>query len=77
MRTSVFFVLMSLVAACGGNPCDEYVDLLCDCAETEDDCDDIKLAHENADADLQDECSAGLDQAEEDAETCSEDETEG
>ena len=76
MRSSVLFVLMSLVVACGGNPCDEYVDLLCDCGDA-DDCDGFKLAHENADADLQDECSAKLDQAEEDAQACSEDETEG
>jgi hypothetical protein len=76
MRSSVLFVLMSLVVACGGNPCDEYVDLLCDC-EDADECDADKLVYENADADLQDECSANLDQAEEDAQACSEDETEG
>jgi len=76
MRSSVLFVLMSLVVACGGNPCDEYVDLLCDCVD-EDECDGLKVSHEEADADLQDECSANLDQAEEDAEACSEDESEG
>ncbi len=76
MRSSVLFVLMSLVVACGGNPCDEYVDLLCDCVDA-DECDGLKVSHEEADADLQDECSASLDQAEEDAQACSEDETEG
>ena len=76
MRTSVLFVLMSLVAACGGNPCDEYVDLLCECAD-EEECDGLKLSHEDADSDLQDECSANLDEAEEEAQECSEEETEG
>ena len=76
MRSSVLLVLMSLVVACGGNPCDEYIDLLCECAD-EDECDGLKVSYEEADADLQDECSADLDQAEEDAEACSEDESEG
>jgi MFS family permease len=44
------------------------VDLLCDC-EDADECDADKLVYENADADLQDECSANLDQAEEDAQS--------
>ena len=77
VRTTLMFGLLSLAVACGGNPCDEYADLLCDCAEDEDTCDSYKLQFENADADQQDECSARLDEAEEASETCQEEEQEG
>ena len=70
MRATVSIVLLSLLAACGGNPCDEYVDYLCECDE--ENCDSFKTTYENADADIQDECSAQLDEAEEAAQTCSE-----
>ena len=69
MRTAVSIVLLSLLAACGGNPCDEYVDYLCECDE--ENCDSLKTTYENADSEVQDECSAQLDEAEELAETCS------
>ena len=77
VRTFGLIGLVSLAVACGGNPCDEYAELLCDCAETDDDCDGYRLQFENADADQQDECSARLDEAEADAETCQESEQEG
>lgn len=77
MRTTLMFGLLSLAAACGtGNPCDEYAELLCDCAEDDDMCDSYMATYENADADQQDECSARLDDAEAASEVCQEDEEE-
>ena len=70
MRTTVSIALLALLSACGGNPCDEYVDYLCECDE--ENCDSLQATYENADADVQDECSAQLDEAEEAAQTCSE-----
>ena len=70
MRTTVSIALLALLAACGGNPCDEYVDYLCECDE--ENCDSLQATYENADADVQDECSAQLDEAEETAQACSE-----
>ena len=70
MRATVSIVLFSLLAACGGNPCDEYVDYLCECDE--ENCDSLKTTYENADSEVQDECSAQLDEAEEAAQTCTE-----
>ena len=70
MRPILSIVLFSFLAACGGNPCDEYVEYLCECDE--ENCDSLKTTYENADADIQDECSAQLDDAEEDAKTCNE-----
>jgi hypothetical protein len=77
MRATLSIALLSLLAACGGNPCDEYVEYLCECAE--DQCDSLKTTYEEADAEVQDECSAQLDDAEEAANACAEgdDETDG
>ena len=69
MRALLSIALFSFLAACGGNPCDEYVEYLCECDE--ENCDSLKTTYENADADIQDECSAQLDDAEEAAQTCS------
>lgn len=76
MRTTLMFGLLSLATACGGDPCAEYADLLCDCAEDDDMCDSYKATYENSDADQQDECSARLDEAEAASESCQEDEGE-
>ena len=75
MRAPVSFALLALLAACGGNPCEEYVDYLCECDE--ENCESLQATYENADADVQDECSAQLDDAEEAAQTCSEAEGSG
>ena len=75
MRAILSIVLFSLLAACGGNPCDEYVEYLCECDE--ENCDSLKTTYENADADIQDECSAQLDDAEEEAQTCTEGSDDG
>ena len=73
MRNTTLFASIALfAAACGGNPCEEYVDYLCDCTATSEACDDLKTTYENAEADLQDECSAALDEAEAAAKTCEE-----
>ena len=70
MRSILSIVLFSFLAAWGGNPCDEYVEYLCECDE--ENCDSLKTTYENADSDVQDECSAQLDDAEEAAQDCSE-----
>ena len=67
-----FFLLSSLaltLGACAGNPCDEYVEYLCECS-SKDDCDDYKNTYEDADQDAQAECDAALDDAKEEAESC-------
>jgi len=76
MHKTLFFGLAALMIGCGGNPCDEYVELQCEC-ETDEECADTRLTYENADVDLQDECSAGLDEAQAEAESCQEDDQEG
>jgi hypothetical protein len=64
MRFTLLFASLPLfTAACGSNPCDAYVDAICDCAGDAQ-CEATKTTYENADADLQDQCSANLDQAE-------------
>ena len=45
-----------------GTPCDAYVAAICACNTAV--CDEVTAQFENADADLQDECSAYLGQAE-------------
>lgn len=70
MRTSVLVFCIALAGACGGNSCDEYVDLLCDCVGTEAECDSLKQTFENADADVQAECSALMGDAREASQEC-------
>jgi len=74
MRNAIICATLTLgLAACGGNPCDDYVDALCDCLD-EESCEDTKTTYEGADSDLKDECSSKLDEAEEAAKTCEVDE---
>ena len=62
--------LLGLLVACSQkNPCDAYVDELCVCLDDET-CEDRKVAYENADSDLQDQCSEDLASAETEAEDC-------
>tara|TARA_B100000530_G_C15539294_1_gene321862 strand:+ start:285 stop:485 length:201 start_codon:yes stop_codon:yes gene_type:complete len=65
-----------MLSACGGDPCAEYVELLCDCVDEDAACDELKTTYEDADADLQDQCSAELDKAEAASEECQADESE-
>ena len=71
----IMFGLVSLGVACGANPCDEYVELECQCVDAQE-CDDKRATFENADVDQQDECSAQLDAAETRAQDRCEDEQE-
>jgi hypothetical protein len=73
---SLSILALSMLAACGGDPCTEYVELLCDCVDEDADCDDLKTTYEDADAELQDQCSAELDNAETKSAECQGDETE-
>jgi hypothetical protein len=59
MRTQLSIVLLALLAACSQkNPCDDYVDAICECSP--DTCEEVTTTYENADADLQDVCSETL-----------------
>ena len=77
MRSTLLFGLAGMTLGCGGNPCDEYADLKCECAETDEECDSLRLTYENADVEQQDECSAELDDAQAEAESCQEEDQEG
>lgn len=68
MRT-LLPLLGLLLAACEPNPCDFYVDYMCDCHDGEDgvDCATLERTYENASSALQDECAIALeDQEDED-----------
>jgi len=67
-------VLVLVVAACDpANPCDQYVDYMCDC-HPEVSCEELTLTYESPDGSVQDECAILLDQQELDdgeaGETC-------
>ena len=62
MRTPLTLVTLVLLAACSKNPCDDYVDALCECSP--DTCETSTTTYENAGADLQDVCSEKLSEAE-------------
>ena len=69
-----FMILSALgltLAACGAtSPCDEFVEVLCDCAESDEECDEYKKTYAKPTADDDEYCSAGLDDAKDNAETC-------
>ena len=76
MRNTTLFASIALfAAACGGNPCEEYVDHLCDCTDTTEACDDLKTTYEDADADMQAVCRAEMDRAKAFPDQCKEDQT--
>lgn len=61
---------LAMTVGCEPNPCDDYVDYMCDCHDGEAgvDCETLENTYANADAELQDECSIALeDQQDEDA----------
>lgn len=69
-------MLIALGVACeeegGGQPCDRYVDYMCDChgADPGFDCEELASVFGDADPELQDQCSIDLgDQQDEDDET--------
>ena len=56
MRTKLTFLALTVLVGCGkNNPCDDYVEAICDCNEAK--CDEVQTTYENADADQQDVCS--------------------
>ncbi len=62
MRAQIsMIVLAGLIGCSEKNPCDEYVDAICECNEAA--CEDITTQMENADADQKDVCAAELDAA--------------
>lgn len=74
IRLASLLPLLVALTACldeeGGNPCDRYVDYMCDCHGDTTDCDQLAATYEDADQDLQDECLIALeDQEDDDAET--------
>ena len=59
--------LMGSVCDPSYTPCDEYVDYICDCHadDPEYDCEELSIAYQNGDPDLQDECQVALAEQEE------------
>jgi hypothetical protein len=55
---------LGMVACDPGNPCDAYVDYMCDC-HPEVSCDDLFTTYAEPDPSVQDECAILLDQQEE------------
>ncbi len=55
---------LALGACAEENPCDDYVDYLCDCHADDEafDCQELRTTYANADADVQDECAIALDE---------------
>jgi hypothetical protein len=60
---------LALTACSTASPCDAYVEAQCECISA-DDCDDLKKTYEDPTPDDDEECSAGLDIAEDNAESC-------
>ncbi len=70
MRNLFLFSALALtLGACAEDPCDEYVEYLCDCA-SEDDCEEYRNTYDEADQDAQAECDAALDDAKSASESC-------
>ena len=62
MRTKMTILALTVLVGCGSkNPCDDYVEALCDCNEAE--CDALTAQYENVDADTEDVCAEKLDDA--------------
>jgi hypothetical protein len=71
MHRSWFFVpVLGWLAACGTNPCDDYVSYMCECHPDDEDfsCEDLRRQFEGADPELQDECTLELDEQQEEDE---------
>ncbi len=64
-RAPLVIALSALwLSACSDeDPCERYVDYMCECHKTdpEVDCAQLRNEHENADSELQDECQVALD----------------
>ena len=68
--------LLGLGIACGAEPCQDYVDYMCDChgEDTGFDCNELQRVYADADASVQQQCQLELsdqqDQDDADGETC-------
>ncbi len=60
---AVAFGLMAAVPGCGDDPCQEYVDYMCDChpEHPTEDCDTLSNTYSDADSKLEDACVTALD----------------
>jgi hypothetical protein len=58
----VALMLLFVAATCEELPCDDYVDYMCACHDADPgfDCEELELALEDADPDLQDQCEIDL-----------------
>ena len=62
MRTQFsMIVLAGLIGCSEKNPCDDYVDAICECNEAR--CEEVTTTYENADVNAKDQCAASLDAA--------------
>lgn len=69
-RSPLALLLAPLVLACEPDPCQYYVDYMCECHDGEDgvDCEELRRTYDNPSSRLQDECAIALeDQEDEDA----------
>ncbi len=62
MTHMIWMLVLAAALGCDeGDPCDEYVDYICDCHPDED-CDSLQNTYAGADAELQDACVIALDE---------------
>lgn len=68
MRIAMVAALLVLIACDdeGSNPCDDYVNYMCDCHPDDPDtnCEDLRIQYADAPTSLQDECAISLDDQE-------------
>ncbi|MCO4744269.1 MAG: hypothetical protein KC912_05735 [Proteobacteria bacterium] len=65
MRLIFAASLFALGVACElGEPCDRYVDYMCDCHVSASECDQLRAELAGADPDIQDQCAIDLSQQE-------------
>ncbi|MFT5686642.1 MAG: hypothetical protein ACI8RZ_007598 [Myxococcota bacterium] len=65
MRAWMILVGLALAGCDDSDPCDEYVDYICDC-HPDDDCESLLNTYDESDAELQDECALALDEQQDD-----------
>ena len=57
--TTAALFAIAFTSGCGDDPCDEYVNYICDCGGA---CDEARNTYEGADAKLQEQCENELQQ---------------
>ncbi len=68
-RLLISALVFTLGACASTSPCEDFVEAQCECASSEE-CDEIRKAYEDPTPDDDDACSAGLAEAEDNAEEC-------